>query len=502
MRFWKDILFLSSALPSGSWKDTPLDTQQRVFEKCLFENEGVAFLRDHGVSTEDTYATFAKKVPVSSYEKLFPYIERMMQGEENVLVSGRVEKYAKSSGTTNSRSKYIPTTDEYLKGNHLKAGKDIVASYIRAHPDTEIASGGSIGITGSIADVPDTKARAGDISALITEALPWWASKTRPYKKDVALHPSWAHKAEAIAESSKDKDVVSLYGVPTWMQEILETTLSKTGEKSIKDVWPNLEVFFYGGVAFNPYRKQYEALIGGSGIEYRGVYNASEGAIAFEDEPSAHPDELLLCTDHDIFYEFVPFRGGVVFEKETVDLSGVVVGQRYALVLTTTGGLWRYLIGDVIEFTSTVPYRLKIVGRTTQYINAFGEELVADNAVHAIEQASTATGAEVRAFTATASFDAPPAQGTHEWVFEFVTPPTGLDPFRDVLDEALRERNSDYDAKRTGDVILGLPRIHSVPEGTFRRYMEAKGKLGAQNKIPMLSNEGDFVKEILNLAKL
>lgn len=497
-RVLNDIL-LSSALPDGSWKDRPIETQNAIYRKIVSAGAETIFGSDHELGATDDYAAFTKKVPVRAYEDLFPYIEKMMEGQADVLALGTVRMYAKSSGTTNGRSKYLPTAKAYLRANHLKAGRDIIAAYMRAHPETGITSRKSISISGTITKVSNTGFKIGDISALILDTLPWWVWHTRAYSKKIALDPSWKTKAPAIAEATCLKDVGSLYGVPTWMCEILELVKKKYPEKNISDIWPGLEVFFYGGVSLAPYREKLRTLIG-TDIEYRGVYNASEGVIGFV-EDIAHPDDLLLCTDHAIFYEFVPFGQGALDTNNAIPLERVRTGEKYALVLTTESGLWRYLIGDVIEFTSTAPYQLRIVGRTTHYINACGEELVADNAVRAVESASLATGARVSAFTAGPSFDAAPAQARHEWVFEFETPPSGLDAFRDILDADLRERNSDYDAKRMGDTLLGMPGIQSVPQGTFRTYLEQKGRLGGQNKVPILSNNLDFVKEILNLSK-
>lgn len=473
------------------WRDRVEETQSQIFTRILTRAQNTVISQKYNITKDTSYSAFASSVPLFTYDTLFPYIDRMMQGEADVLTKGVVASYAKSSGTTTGRSKYIPTPKNYLKNNHLRGGKDIIAEYLKDNPNSKVPVGKTISITGSITDVEDTPSQAGDISALIIKALPWWTSHTRPYTKDLALHASWPHKAGEIARHTKDADIVSLYGVPTWMLEILELVRKESAERTIHEVWPNLEVFFYGGVAFEPYKKRYDAVIGKQ-IEYRGVYNASEGVIAFEDDPYKHKGELLLCTNHDIFYEFLP-----VGEEKAVPVTEVEKGKRYAVIITTTSGLWRYTIGDVVEFTSTKPYRLRIVGRTTQYMNAFGEEVVAGNAAKAVAYAADKADAEVREFTAAPTFETTDSQGAHEWIFEFIVPPKDMELFKRFLDEKLKELNSDYEAKRDKGVILGEPIIHTVEEGTFRKYLENKGKLGGQNKVPMLSNEREYIKEIL-----
>lgn len=489
------VRFFAMSFDTG-WPNVAIETQTRIFNFIVEKNKHTAFGLDHKLESVKTYDDFRTIIPVSSYEELFPYIERIIKGEKNILTVFPVEEFSKSSGTTNSRSKYIPTPNVYMKGNHLKASYDMISSYARSHPHTNIFSGKSIVISGSYSEIPGSQFRAGDISALMMNATPWWTAGAKPYNKKLALHPSWPHKAKEIVEKSLDKNIVLLGGTPTWMIEILEIAKEKGGVEYIRELWPNIEVFFHGAVAFAPYRKTIEKLIGKESFEFREVYNASEGFFAFEDSPKKNPGEMLLCTDHDIFYEFMPVEDCIP-KGEAVPLKEVVTGIHYAMLITTTSGLFRYMVGDVVTFTTTSPYRLKIIGRTTQFMNAFGEEVVADNVVHAIKEASQVSGAEVHAFTVAPTFNAAPAQGAHEWAIEFKTAPKHISVFIEALDASLRRRNSDYDAKRTGDVILSLPLVRVVEEGTFRKFLESKGKLGAQNKVPLLSDNRTALEEIL-----
>ena len=480
------------------WPNEALETQQKIFREIAVRNRGTSFGKKYNIRSIETYEEFRDRVPTFSYEEIFPYIERMLHGEKNVLTREAVVEYAKSSGTSNGRSKYIPTPNEYMQNNHLKGGYDMVSFYARMHPHTNIFSGKAIAITGSYASIPESAFKAGDISALMVNAAPWWTAGARSYKKSLALLPSWPQKANGIVEKTLDANIVLLGGTPTWMIEILEMAQKKSGVETLRELWPNLEVFFHGAVAFAPYRKTCENLIGKRSFEFREVYNASEGFFAFEDEPVKHPGEMLLCTDHDIFYEFIPVEEGTP-SGLAIPLSGVKIDVPYALVITTGGGLWRYIIGDIIVFKSTKPYRLKILGRITQFLNAFGEEVVADNALRAIAEAAQVSGSEVTAFTVAPTFDAKPAQGTHEWIIEFRTLPIDVAVFEKTLDEALRRLNSDYDAKRTENIILGKPIMHFAPAGVFHKYMESKGKLGGQHKVTLLSSDRKILEEILSL---
>lgn len=480
----------------GDWMQSPIKTQEKILQNFLRSNAETVFGKKYSVQDIQTYADFRSSVPVSSYEDIFPYIERMQKGEHAVLTHTVVREYAKSSGTANGRSKFIPTPSEYMANNHLKACRHMIEAYARTHPDTKIFSGKAITIAGSMSPIPGSDALAGDVSALMTRAVPWWTACAKPYSKSLSLHPSWSYKAEKIASATVGAHVVSLFGTPTWMLEILEIVKTKSGAATLGALWKDIEVFFHGAVSFAPYRKTFESLIAKPNMEFREVYNASEGVFAFEDDTINHSGELLLCTDHDIFYEFIPIVDCVP-KGEAVSITDVVPDVQYAMLITTGGGLWRYLIGDIIIFTSVAPYRIKIVGRTTQYINAFGEEVIADNAIRALDEAARATGAEVQQFTASPTFEAAPAQGAHEWVIEFRTAPLDIEAFAVSLDSALRALNSDYDAKRTGDIILAKPVVHVAPSGTFRAYLEEKGKLGGQNKVPLLSGDRKILEEVL-----
>ncbi len=489
-----------------TWREDPIYFQNKFLKKLIKENSHTEFGKKYNIKNISNYSDFHKKIPIFSYEDFFPWIEKTMKGEEDIITHHGIYEYAKSSGTTNDRSKYIPTPRSYMKRNHREGGLDMLANYIYLNPKTKIYFGSYIAVSGTLNKNNNDNFISGDISALISRSMPWYTKFNMPYKKKLALHPSWSYKSKEIINQSLTRDVRSLVGTSTWMLEMLEYAKEITEAKSLHDVWPNLEVFFHGAVAFAPYKKAFDELFPDKPINYRDVYNSAEGIFAFEDDAESHPRELLLLVDHDVYYEFIEMKDCLPVGN-AVPLSDVKIGIEYAMIITTGSGLWRYMIGDTVVFVNISPYRLRIVGRTKYFINAFGEELVASNAEQAIEKASKECGAIVRAFTAAPIFYKKTktkniSQGAHEWAVEFANQDFNFEKFCKTLDENLREINSDYDSKRIGDVILGAPVVYKIKEGTFRAWMESRGKLGGQHKVPVLSNERKYIDAVLNRSKI
>ena len=426
-----------------------------------------------------------------------------MKGTQNVIWNTDIEWFSKSSGTTSSRSKYIPVTTESLEECHFKGGKDMISLFLANNPDSKVFLGKSLTIGGTLETNPlnlEGTARAGDISAVIMQNLPIWAQFIRTPSLETALMSEWEAKIEKMANETMNENVTSIAGVPTWTIVLIQKILELKKAKNILEVWPNLEVFFHGAVAFGPYRKLFRELIPSDKMQYMETYNASEGFFGLQDQKDS--DELLLLLDYGIFYEFIPIEELEKENPHAISLADVTVGTNYALVISTNAGLWRYKIGDTVKFTSTYPFRFHISGRTRHFINAFGEEVIVENAEKAIELACEATGATLVNFTAApVYFDSSGSKGAHEWVIEFLTAPKDLNQFRDLLDESLRKINSDYDAKRYKDLALNAPIIHQAPEGLFQSWMGKKGKLGGQHKVPRLSNNREYLDEILGMMK-
>ncbi len=487
----------------ANFKKNPIAVQESIFKELIEDGKKTAFGKEFGFSQIKTYQDFAKQVPINSYEGMKPYIDETMKGTQNVIWNTKIEWYAKSSGTTSSRSKYIPVTTESLEECHYKGGKDMLSLYVANYPDTKLFSGKSLTIGGTLEKNPlnpQGTAKAGDISAVMMRNLPIWAQFVRTPSLETALMSEWEAKIEKMARETMNENVTCIAGVPTWTIVLLQRILEIKKAKHILEVWPNLEVFFHGAVAFGPYRSLFKELIPSDKMHYMETYNASEGFFGLQDQP--HSDELLLLLDYGIFYEFIPMEEWDSEDPKVIPLAEVEVDKNYALIITTNGGLWRYKIGDTIKFTSTAPYRFRISGRTKHFINAFGEEVIVENAEKAIQFAAEETGARISNFTAAPLyFDTNGAKGAHEWIVEFQTPPNDPKKFDSLLDEHLREINSDYDAKRYKDLALKAPIIHHAPTGIFASWMGKKGKLGGQHKVPRLSNSREYLDEILNLMK-
>jgi hypothetical protein len=478
----------------------PFEVQEEVFKKLIGTAQNTSWGRQYGFSEIKSIKEFQERVPVSSYEELYPFIERTIKGEHNLLWPSEIKWFAKSSGTTNARSKFIPVSFEALNECHFKGGKDMLSIFVNNHPDTKIFAGKSLAIGGShqVNTFNDNSGSYyGDVSAVIMRNLPFWAQFIRTPSLDIALLDNWEEKLVRITETTKNENVTNIAGVPTWTLVLLKRILEVTGKKNISEVWPNLELFAHGAVAFSPYKAEFEKLIPSSNMKYLETYNASEGFFGIQDQ--SDNDSMLLMLDYGIFYEFIPMEDFESDNPRTYLLSEVEIGKNYAMVISTNGGLWRYKIGDTVKFTSVSPYRIKISGRTKHFINAFGEEVIIENAESAITKACEATNAVVVNFTAAPVYMSEGQRGGHEWIIEFSKTPVNIDHFTDILDRTLREINSDYDAKRHKDLALVAPKIHCVPEGSFYNWMKQRGKLGGQNKVPRLSNNREYVEDILEM---
>lgn len=483
------------------FKQEPHAVQQETLFALLEAAKNTEIGKAYRFDKIKSYVDFAARVPIFDYESFTPFLEKTMKGKQQVFWPTAIQWFAKSSGTTGSRSKYIPVSEESLEECHYKGGKDMMSLYVNNFPDSKLFTGKSLSIGGTLEKNPlnpKGTARAGDVSALIMHNLPIWAQFMRTPSLETALMPDWEAKIERMARETMDENVTSIAGVPTWTIVLLQRILELKKASHILEVWPNLEVFFHGAVAFGPYRNLFKQLIPSEKMRYMETYNASEGFFGMQDQPDS--DELLLLLDYGIFYEFIPTDE---LEKETptvISLEEVEVGKNYALLITTNGGLWRYKIGDTLKFTSTYPYRFRISGRTKHFINAFGEEVIVENAEVAMVHACEQTGATIANFTAAPRYFADSqSKGAHEWIVEFKTPPADLDLFATLLDDKLREVNSDYDAKRQKDLALLQLQLHAAPAGLFDAWLSKKGKLGGQHKVPRLSNTREYLDEILAL---
>jgi hypothetical protein len=476
----------------------PATIQFNVWQDMLSAGQNTEFGRKYNFSSIQSLREYKERVPISTYDDLKPYIERMMKGEENLLWNTPVEWFAKSSGTTSDKSKFIPISKESLKDNHYRGSKDVLTLYYASHPESDLLTGKALVIGGShqISQVNDD-IQYGDLSAVILQNSPFWGHWLRTPDNSIALMDEWETKIEKLATTTINENVTSMAGVPTWLIVLLKRILEITGKENIKQVWPSLELYMHGGVSFVPYRQQFEKLIGAP-INYLEMYNASEGFFAAQDDVSA--EGMLLLSDHGIFFEFMPFEEYGKENPATIQLDEVELNKNYAPVITTTGGLWRYLLGDTIQFTSLKPFRLKVSGRLKHYINAFGEEVIVDNTDQAVAMACRKTGMLVKDYTAAPVYFSENDNGAHEWLIEFDQEPHDLESFITALDGSLQSINSDYEAKRYKDIALRKPIVRSVPKNTFDSWLASKGKLGGQHKVPRLSNDRTYIDEIISFA--
>lgn len=478
----------------------PHEVQKESLNQLLETARDTEWGKKYDYRTIRSVQTFRERVPVSTYEELKPMIDRLRQGEQNILWPEEIKWFAKSSGTTDSKSKFIPISQSTLEECHFKAGKDVLTLYLNNFPDSEIFQGKGLLMGGSqnIQEVNNRSYFEGDLSAILIHNMPYWAQIMRTPSLAIALMDEWESKLTLMAESTMNHSVTSISGVPSWTLVLLRKVLELSGKENIHEIWPDLEVFFHGGVSFEPYRHQFEQIIKSDTMRYFETYNASEGFFGIQDQINSN--DLLLMLDYGIYYEFVPLdQVGNHFPK-ALSLDEVEPGVVYALVISTNSGLWRYMIGDTVRFTSLDPYRIRVVGRTKNFINIVGEELMIDNAEKALAIACKKTQSTITDYTA-----APlQAEGTirHEWLIEFDKAPEYLSYFVECFDEALQNLNSDYEAKRYHDMVLQKPLVRILPKGSFYRWMKKHNKLGGQHKVPRLFNGRDFVNELLEENKI
>jgi len=478
----------------------PHEVQDEWFKRLIANGRNTEWGKKYDYATITNPEIFRSRVPVNDYSALKPYIDRTRNGEQNILWNSEIKLFAKSSGTTSSKSKFIPVSQEAMEECHFKGGKDMLSIYCNNFPETLLFDGRGLSMGGShqISEINNETYYDGDLSALIVENLPPWAEFIRVPKKSVALMEKWEEKIEKIATSTISHNVTNILGVPSWTLLLLRRILEITGTDNIKDVWPNLEVFFHGGVNFTPYINQFNELNPSGELRYVETYNASEGFFGLQDQKDSN--DLLLMLDYGIFYEFMPLEELNKENPRTLLLHEVEENVNYALVISTNAGLWRYLIGDTVTFTSKYPYRIKITGRTKTFINAVGEEIIEDNALKALATACEKCNAEISEFTAAPVYFKSGENASHEWLIEFEKRPKNIEYFSETLDNALKSLNSDYEAKRYHNMVLRPPIVREVPEKTFYNWLKAKNRLGGQYKVPRLSNNRKHVEEILEMV--
>ena len=475
----------------------PIDVQNELLEQLLDTAKNTEIGKQYDFASISTYREFAERVPVTSYEDNHLQIERARKGESNIFWPTPIKWFAKSSGTTNSKSKFIPVSSASLEHCHYAASKDLLCMYLNNNPDANLFLGKSLRLGGSKELYKENATVYGDLSAILIDNMPFWAEYSSTPNNEVSLMADWELKMQAIVDQTIQENVTSLAGVPSWMLVLLNNVLESTGKSNLFEIWPNLEVYFHGGVNFDPYIEQYNTILPKDNFRYYEIYNASEGFFAIQDRNANK--ELLLMLDYGIFYEFIPMDTYGSASQKVIPLEQVQVAKNYAIVITTNAGLWRYKIGDTVRFTSISPFRIKVTGRTKHHINVFGEELIIENAETALKQASKHTQCEIVDYTAAPIFMEGREKGAHEWIIEFKTPPKDLSLFTKSLDSALMDLNSDYQAKRFNNITLNLPKVHVARQRLFYDWLKQKNKLGGQHKVPRLSNKRDFIEELLHL---
>lgn len=478
----------------------PYEVQDELLDRLISTGSKTKWGKKYDYRSIKSVEEFKKRVPIQDYEDIKPLVDRVKNGEKDLLWPGETLWFAKSSGTTNEKSKFIPLTRDALEECHFKGGKDMLSIYCNNHPDTKIFNGKGLMLGGSHQLnplKPDTY--SGDLSAIIIKNLPFWADILKTPETSIALMEDWEKKVDKIAHTTMNEDVTNIAGVPSWMLKILNRIMELKGKEYISQVWPNLEVYFHGAVNFEPYRFLYDELMGGKKLNYLELYNASEGFFGIQDQSGVN--EMLLMLDYGIYYEFIPMEEIDNEYPKSLSLQEVELNKNYAMVVTTNAGLWRYRIGDTVKFTSRSPFRIIVSGRTKHFINAFGEEIIVENAERSIKIACEKTNARIREYTAAPIYLTNKMSGRHEWLIEFEKEPENLENFTRILDEALKSVNSDYEAKRTGNLTLDMPIIQCVKENTFYTWMKQRNKLGGQHKVPRLSNHRNYIDEIKSIAK-
>jgi len=479
----------------------PYDVQEEWLRKLISSAKDTEWGKKYNYSKIDSIEQFRKNIPIQDYDSLKPYIDRVRKGEQNILWNTDIKWFAKSSGTTNDKSKFIPVSEESLDDAHYNGGRDMIAIHCNLNPETKLFTGKNLALAGSlVSDYHNGyESQNGDLSAIVINNLPMWAEFFRAPDLSIALMDKWDDKLEQLAETTINENMVSLAGVPSWMLLIMQRVLEKSGKSSISEVWPNLEVYFHGGVNFNPYREQFKKIFNNSTMNYLELYNATEGFFGIQDQRNS--DELLLMLDYGIYYEFIKASDVGQENPQTLRLDEIELNVNYAPIISTNAGLWRYMLGDTIKFSSLHPFRFRITGRTKHFMNAFGEEVIVDNADKALAIACEKTNAQIKEYTAAPIFMNENSSGAHEWIIEFEKAPNNIGYFTEIMDNALKSINSDYEAKRFNNLALREPIIRIAPSGTFYKWLESKNKLGGQHKVPRLSNDRKYVEEIFALME-
>ena len=478
----------------------PHEVQFELLKKLISKAKNTEVGRKYDFASITSYEDFAARVPVRQYEDYEADIERSRKGEVNIFWPTPIKWFAKSSGTTNAKSKFIPVSEDSLEKCHYAAGKDMLCLYLNNNPDSQMFSGKSLRLGGSKELYCENGTQYGDLSAILIDNMPFWAEYSSTPGNEVSLMSNWEVKMPAIVKETMGEKVTSLAGVPSWMLVLLNNVLEASGKENLFEVWPSLEVYFHGGVNFSPYAEQYKKILPRDNFRYYEIFNASEGFFAIQDQN--HSKELLLMLDYGIFYEFIPMDTYGTNHEKIIPLSEVESNKNYAILITTNAGLWRYKTGDTVRFTSLNPYRIKVTGRTKHHINVFGEELIIENAEEALKKTSEVTGSEIVDYTAAPVFMEGKEKGAHEWIIEFKTPPQDFNLFTETFDKALQSINSDYEAKRFNNMTLNKPKVHQAREKLFYDWLKKNDKLGGQHKIPRLSNSRVYVEELLGMNSL
>jgi hypothetical protein len=475
----------------------PNEVQQELLFDLLETAKDTEIGKKYDFNGIKSYREFSNRIPISSYEEIEPNVERSRLGESNIFWPKPIKWFAKSSGTTNAKSKFIPVSLDALEDCHYAASKDLLCMYLNNNPGSQLFTGKSLRLGGSKELYRENGTAFGDLSAILIDNMPFWAEFSSTPSSKVSLMSDWETKMDAIVNETIQENVTSLAGVPSWMLVLLNNVLEKTGKENLLDIWPQLEVYFHGGVSFNPYIDQFRAILPKKDFKFYEIYNASEGFFAIQDQN--YSGDLLLMLDYGIFYEFIPMDNYGTPSQKVIPLSEVELHKNYAVIITTNAGLWRYKIGDTIRFVSLSPYRIKVSGRTKHHINVFGEELIIENAEDALKSVCKQTMTEIVDYTAAPIFMEGKEKGSHEWLIEFKTPPQDLNEFNTLFDNALKSLNSDYEAKRFNNMTLNMPTIHIARSGLFYDWLKKEGKLGGQHKVPRLSNSRDYVEALLKL---
>jgi hypothetical protein len=475
----------------------PIEVQEELLMGLVDFAKDTEIGKSFDFRSIQNYSDFASRVPITNYEGMEHLIDQARRGTANLFWPTPIKWFAKSSGTTNAKSKFIPVSQESLEDCHYKSSKDLLSIYLNNNENSQLFTGKSLRLGGSKELYESHGSVFGDLSAILIDNMPFWAEFSSTPSNKVSLMPDWNTKLAAVIAETTKENVTSMAGVPSWMLVLLNELLDTTGNEHLFQVWDQLEVYFHGGVSFSPYKDQFKKLLPRKSFNYYEIYNASEGFFAIQDRNKA--SDLMLMLDYGIFYEFIPMNAYGKEAEYAIPLSEVTLHTNYAIVITTNAGLWRYKVGDTVRFTSLSPHRIKVTGRTRHHINVFGEELIIENAEEALKIVCKKTKTEIIEYTAAPIFMEGKNKGGHEWLIEFRTPPQDLGHFTALLDNALKSLNSDYEAKRYNNMTLNEPLVHKARAGQFHDWLAGKDKLGGQHKIPRLSNSRQYLEELMAL---